>query len=108
MLAPAAEGFFDSLASGTPPNLSPKTDLGPADGAAAAVAGGKAAQAVGTPRTPKDRPVIDGPPGEGEQDIQRALFVGNYPAALDACLKASCSFLRLGKGIRGLEFFAVG
>ena len=25
--------------------------------------------------------------GESEAEIQRALFVGNYAAALDACLK---------------------
>lgn len=33
--------------------------------------------------------IVDGPPGEAEADIQRALFVGDYAKAVEACLAVS-------------------
>lgn len=82
---PPAENFFDGLASTTPPGQSPHE--GSRGGGETPAGAGATPRAPGTP---KDRPVIDGPPGEGEQDIQRALFVGNYQGAVDACLKVRC------------------
>ena len=35
-------------------------------------------------------------PGEAEADIQRALFVGNYPRAVDVCLKVKRMWERVG------------
>jgi hypothetical protein len=40
--------------------------------------------------------VQEGTPGEAEADIQRALFVGNYPQAVDVCLKVKRLWERVG------------
>lgn len=39
-----------------------------------------------SPRSPRPGAADDAVAGAAEADIQRALFVGNYTAALDACL----------------------
>lgn len=39
------------------------------------------------PASPR-APVIDGPPGEGEADLQKLLFVGNFAAAVDTAIQA--------------------
>ena len=77
-LCTAADGaaFFDNIAQ-TPP----RAPLASAKDAAAGPAS--------PPPLPKEVPVIDGPAGEGEAEIQKLLFVGNYGSAVDACLEVS-------------------
>ncbi|PRW34057.1 transport SEC31-like protein B isoform A [Chlorella sorokiniana] len=65
--------FFDNLAS-TPPRPSP---LSPRPGQPP------------VPGSPKEPPIIDGPPGEGEEGLQKLLFVANYAGAVDAAIEAN-------------------
>jgi hypothetical protein len=74
----AADGaaFFDHIAQ-TPPRATPVSPKEAAAGPAS------------PPPLPKEAPVIDGPAGEGEAEIQKMLFVGNYSDAVEACLEVS-------------------
>lgn len=67
------DAFFDQLGSPNPPS------------ARAAPVQAQAAPAV-LPPSPKAPKVVDGTPGEAENEIQKALFVGNYALALETCL----------------------
>lgn len=46
--------------------------------------------APAVPGSPKEPPIIDGPPGEGEEGLQKLLFVANYAGAVDAAIEVSC------------------
>ncbi|PSC76171.1 transport SEC31-like protein B isoform B [Micractinium conductrix] len=72
--SPTVDGtaFFDNLA--TPPRPTP---LSPTDAAKRSV-----------PASPREPAIVDGPPGENEEAIQKLLFAGNYIDAVDACLDA--------------------
>jgi len=79
--SPVDGNFFDNL--NTPRDshaaMSPITNT----------AGGSHNAAVQSPRAAKkaEKPIVDGPPGEGEQEIHTALLVGNYQGAVDACVR---------------------
>lgn len=55
------------------------------------------------PASPKSPPVIDGPPGENEAELQKMLFVGNYAGAVDAAIEVhrllSQKWLAPGRGL---------
>ena len=53
---------------------------------AAPATGNHAAAKPATPKSSSPKIAAD-QPGEREADIQKALYVGNYGAALDACLE---------------------
>lgn len=42
---------------------------------------------LAVPGSPKEAPIIDGPPGEGEEGLQKLLFVANYAGAVDAAIE---------------------
>ena len=72
-----AGSFFDSIKT-------PREGLSPV----APPSPGKSARASGTPRVlEEERPIVDGPPGEGESEIHTALLVGNYEGAVETCLR---------------------
>lgn len=74
--ADGGEGFFDGLPTPpeTPAELSPRVPAPPAAADATPCADAQPAQQEATP-------------GEAEALIERSLFVGNYAAAVDECLK---------------------
>lgn len=72
----AGGSFFDSIKT-------PREGLSPV----APPSPPKSARASGTPRITEERPIVDGPPGEGEEEIHTALLVGNYDGAVEACLR---------------------
>ena len=80
VLCTAADGaaFFEHIAQ-TPPRATPVSPKEAAAGPAS------------PPPLPKEAPVIDGPAGEGEAEIQKMLFVGNYSDAVEACLEVSAA-----------------
>jgi len=78
--SPEATSFFDTLGS---PNAS--IDRQRPNARAAAASGGAAAP---EPRAPPSPKVEDGAPGPSEDELQKALFVGNYERALDTCMSA--------------------
>lgn len=78
--SPDATSFFDTLGS---PNPSIERKRPGATGATSTVV--SAPQQPSPPPSPK---VVDGTPGPSENDIQRAMFVGNYDLALETCMSA--------------------
>lgn len=83
--SPDATSFFDTLGSPNP-STDPKKPGDPsAVTSAAPIIAHAAADGLASPRTPR---VVDGTPGPSEEDIQRALFVGNYDRALQTCIGA--------------------
>lgn len=88
------EGFFDSL----PDHPTPPADYTPSGMSAggldpnrrASSLGGAAANGItGEPSTPMGIDPNHIPEGaEREEEIQKAIFVGNYDGAVDTCLKA--------------------
>ncbi|KAG7674441.1 hypothetical protein KSW81_000096 [Nannochloris sp. 'desiccata'] len=77
----ASGTFFDNLNT-------PRDSLG-AMSPITNTAGGAPNAAVQSPKAAEkaERPIVDGPPGEGEQEIHTALLVGNYQGAVDACVR---------------------
>jgi protein transport protein SEC31 len=77
--------FFDNL--NTPrDSLGAMSPTGLAGGGALATE--TTAAATQSPKAEQvDKPIVDGPPGEGEQEVHTALLVGNYQGAVDACLR---------------------
>ncbi|KAI8473947.1 MAG: hypothetical protein J3K34DRAFT_161809 [Monoraphidium minutum] len=84
------EGFFDNLPDAPPPP--PAAPAGAASADEPPIA--RAASANGAPPSEPATPV-GGPDmaaaaaAEGEEDIQKALFVGNYEGAVELCFKAN-------------------
>lgn len=68
------DAFFDQLGSPNPPSARAATSTAP-----------EAAPAM-MPPSPRIPQVVEGSPGEAEDEIQKALYVGNYGLALETCL----------------------
>lgn len=49
---------------------------------------------LAVPGSPKEAPIIDGPPGEGEEGLQKLLFVANYAGAVDAAIEVRAELVR--------------
>jgi hypothetical protein len=87
------EGFFDNIPDAPPPVPSPAPDARDPRGASAN--GGPS-----EPATPLGDGMAVAAAAEGEEDIQKALFVGNYDGAVEVCFKVRWSCL--GEGRRAL------
>jgi protein transport protein SEC31 len=81
----ASGNFFDNL--NTPRDS--HAAMSPITNNAGAGGGGSHNAAVQSPKAAEkaEKPIVDGPPGEGEQEIHIALLVGNYQGAVDACVR---------------------
>ncbi|WPT11630.1 Protein transport protein SEC31-like protein B [Picochlorum sp. SENEW3] len=67
------DSFFDQLGSPQPPSAkAPETRAEP--------------EQAPVPEAPTSPKIVDGVPGEAESEILKAMYVGNYKAALDKCL----------------------
>ncbi len=58
---------------------------------------------LAVPGSPKEPPILDGPPGEGEEGLQKLLFVANYAGAVDAAIEVSCLPFMVALGVMGEE-----
>lgn len=83
--SPDATSFFDSLGSPHPSIDRKRSGVSTVVTSAAPIVAEAAADGTASPRTPR---MVDGMPGPSEEDIQRALFVGNYDRALEICVGA--------------------
>lgn len=83
--SPDATSFFDTLGSPNPSLDRKRPGDSAAVTSAAPLVTHAAADGLASPRTPR---VVDGTPGPSEEEIQRALFVGNYDRALETCIGA--------------------
>ena len=83
--SPDATSFFDTLGS---PNPSSDRKQGGISTAATSIPptdSGVEPTGQASPRTPR---IVDGSPGPSEDEIQKALYVGNYDLALETCIGA--------------------